>query len=68
MQGSGGCLRQSKIIGYLRWVIIFWIFEVKQDEQTIANIRGRVTIFLFRSQISSFREITLFLAEAKVVK
>ena len=34
MTGSGGALRQKKLIGYLRWVINFGISEVKQYEET----------------------------------
>ena len=49
MAGSDGCLRQN-----LRWVINFWISEIKQYEETIANIRGRVA-FLSRGQVSSFK-------------
>ena len=37
MSRSGGCLRQKKFISYLRWVINFWISEVKQYEETMAN-------------------------------
>ena len=38
MPGSGGCLRQKKLTGYLNWIINFWISEVKQYEENIANI------------------------------
>ena len=38
MPRSGGCLRQKKLIGYLRWVINFWISEVKQYEKTMTNV------------------------------
>ena len=32
---SGECLRQKKIIGYLKWVINFWISEVNLYEETM---------------------------------
>ena len=37
MLGSGGFLRQKKLIGYLKWVINFYMSEVKQKEETMAK-------------------------------
>ena len=35
--GRDGCLRQKKLIEYLSCVINFWISEVKQYEEIMAN-------------------------------
>ena len=37
MLGNGGFLRQKKLIGYLKWVINFYMSEVKQKEETMAK-------------------------------
>ena len=37
MLGTTGCLRQREPIGYLRWVISFWISDVKQYEEIMAR-------------------------------
>ena len=37
MPGSGGCLRQKKVIRLLKESHNFWIFEAKHYEETMAN-------------------------------
>ena len=57
MPGISGCLRQGKPIDYLRWVINFWISDVKQYRKTMThkqsqNERGEVKSIRSHTQIA----------------
>ena len=48
MLGSGGFLRQKKLIGCLKWVINFYISEVKQKEEPMAKEQSQKEVEVFQ--------------------